>query len=234
MIGFYDYTVILTYLSILSGTAGIILCLNGIGHPYLGMFFLLFSGLCDTFDGKVARMKKDRTAEMKRFGIQIDSLADLIAFGALPACIGMAMFRSRMQLQVFSGPKIALLQNYPIIYQGVLTTIAILYVLAAMIRLAYFNVMEESDQNRNKNGEKTYTGLPVTSAALIFPAVMILHILIKADLTLMYFGVMIVVGILFLSKFKLKKPKNAAIAIMIVFGALEFILLLAKLIVCRK
>ena len=53
MIGFYDYTVILTYLSILSGTTGIILCLNGVGHPYLGMFFLLFSGLCDTFDGKV-------------------------------------------------------------------------------------------------------------------------------------------------------------------------------------
>ena len=232
MIGFYDYTVILTYLSILSGTAGIILCLNGIGHPYPGMFFLLFSGLCDTFDGKVARMKKDRTAEMKRFGIQIDSLADLIAFGVLPACIGMAMFRSRMQLQVFSGPKIALLQNYPIIYQSVLTTIAILYVLAAMIRLAYFNVMEESDQNRDKNGEKAYTGLPVTSAALIFPAVMILHILIKADL--MYFGVMIVVGILFLSKFKLKKPKNAAIAIMIAFGALEFILLLVKLIMCGK
>ena len=234
MIGFYDYTVILTYLSILSGTAGIILCLNGIGHPYLGMFFLLFSGLCDTFDGKVARMKKDRTAEMKRFGIQIDSLADLIAFGVLPACIGMAMFRSRMQLQVFSGPKIALLQNYPIIYQSVLTTIAILYVLAAMIRLAYFNVMEESDQNRDKNGEKAYTGLPVTSAALSLPADMILHILIKADLTLMYFGVMIVVGILFLSKFKLKKPKNAAIAIMIAFGALEFILLLVKLIMCGK
>lgn len=234
MIGFYDYTVILTYLSILSGTAGIILCLNGIGHPYLGMFFLLFSGLCDTFDGKVARMKKDRTAEMKRFGIQIDSLADLIAFGVLPACIGMAMFRSRIQLQVFSGPKIALLQNYPIIYQSVLTTIAILYVLAAMIRLAYFNVMEESDQNRDKNGEKAYTGLPVTSAALIFPAVMILHILIKADLTLMYLGVMIVVGILFLSKFKLKKPKNAAIAIMIAFGALEFLLLLVKLIMCGK
>ena len=40
MIGFYDYTVILTYLSILSGTTGIILCLNGVGHPYLGMFFL--------------------------------------------------------------------------------------------------------------------------------------------------------------------------------------------------
>lgn len=65
MIGFYDYTVILTYLSLLSGTTGIMLCLNGVGHPYLGMFFLLFSGLCDTFDGKVARSKKNRTEQMK-------------------------------------------------------------------------------------------------------------------------------------------------------------------------
>ena len=33
MIGFYDYTVILTYLSLMSGTIGIMLCLNGMGHP---------------------------------------------------------------------------------------------------------------------------------------------------------------------------------------------------------
>ena len=32
MIGFYDYTVILTYLSLMSGTIGIMLCLNGMGH----------------------------------------------------------------------------------------------------------------------------------------------------------------------------------------------------------
>lgn len=234
MIGFYDYTVILTYLSILSGTTGIILCLNGIGHPYLGMFFLLFSGLCDTFDGKVARMKQDRTEEMKLFGIQIDSLADLIAFGVLPACIGMAMFRSRMQMQVFSGPKIALLQDYPIIYQSVLTVVAILYVLAAMIRLAYFNVMEASGGNRNEDGEKTYTGLPVTSAALIFPAVLLLHVLVKADLTLTYFGIMILVGILFLARFRIKKPKNSTIAIMLAAGALEFILLAVKLVMFKK
>ena len=31
MIGFYDYTVILTYLSLMSGTIGIMLCLNGMG-----------------------------------------------------------------------------------------------------------------------------------------------------------------------------------------------------------
>ena len=59
MIGFYDYTVILTYLSILSGTTGIILCLNGIGHPYLGMFFLLFSGLYRTIPKTVKRTFPD-------------------------------------------------------------------------------------------------------------------------------------------------------------------------------
>ena len=32
MIGFYDYTVVLTYLSLMSGATGIMLCLNGIGH----------------------------------------------------------------------------------------------------------------------------------------------------------------------------------------------------------
>ena len=99
MIGFYDYTVWLTYLSMLSGTAGIMLCLNGIGHPYIGMFFLMFSGLCDAFDGKVARTKKNRTETMKKFGIQIDSLADLICFGVLPACIGIAMMRSSISYE---------------------------------------------------------------------------------------------------------------------------------------
>ena len=69
MIGFYDYTVILTYLSLLSGVMGIIVCLHGIGHPFIGVFFLMLSGLCDTFDGKVARTKKNRTDQMKKFGV---------------------------------------------------------------------------------------------------------------------------------------------------------------------
>ena len=145
MIGFYDYTVILTYLSLMSGTIGIMLCLNGMGHPYLGMFFLLFSGLCDTFDGKVARSKKDRTTQMKKFGIQIDSLSDLIAFGMLPACIGIAMLRYTMCIPDLSGVTRYLLTHYTLQTQIVLSLIAVLYVLAAMIRLAYFNVMEEED-----------------------------------------------------------------------------------------
>ena len=222
MIGFYDYTVILTYLSILSGTTGIILCLNGIGHPYLGMFFLLFSGLCDTFDGKVARTKKNRTEKMKKFGIQIDSLSDLIAFGVLPACIG-------LRTQMPFGFTRFIFEKNPMLVQIILTIIAVLYVLAAMIRLAYFNVMEEEGENKDEKGEKIYMGLPVTSAALIFPAVLLVHILVRADLTLLYFGVMIVTGLLFICKFHIKKPKGKGIAVLVLLGILEFIILILVL-----
>ncbi|MFQ9359341.1 MAG: CDP-alcohol phosphatidyltransferase family protein [Anaerobutyricum hallii] len=230
MIGFYDYTVILTYLSLMSGTIGIMLCLNGMGHPYLGMFFLLFSGLCDTFDGKVARSKKDRTTQMKKFGIQIDSLSDLIAFGMLPACIGIAMLRYTMYIPDLSGVTRYLLTHYTLQTQIVLNLIAVLYVLAAMIRLAYFNVMEEEDQNRDETGAKIYTGLPVTSAALIFPAVL----LIRADLTFLYFGVMLITGGLFISKIQIKKPQNKGIATMIFFGAVECVVLIFALKFLKK
>lgn len=39
MIGVYDYTVILTYLSLLSAGFGIVISLSEGGHPYLGVFF---------------------------------------------------------------------------------------------------------------------------------------------------------------------------------------------------
>ena len=234
MIGFYDYTVILTYLSLMSGTIGIMLCLNGMGHPYLGMFFLLFSGLCDTCDGKVARSKKDRTTQMKKFGIQIDSLSDLIAFGMLPACIGIAMLRYTMCIPDLSGVTRYLLTHYTLQTQIVLSLIAVLYVLAAMIRLAYFNVMEEEDRNRDETGAKIYTGLPVTSAALIFPAVLLIHMLIRADLTFLYFGVMLITGGLFISKIQIKKPQNKGIATMIFFGAVECVVLIFALKFLKK
>ena len=111
MIGFYDYTVILTYLSLLSAVTGIGLAVAR--HPLLAILCLMFSGLCDMFDGRVARTKKNRTAEQKGFGIQIDSLCDIVAFGILPAVITIVVCGS--------------------VWYAVL--IAALYVLAGLIRM---------------------------------------------------------------------------------------------------
>lgn len=79
MLGVYDYTVVLTYISLMISIGGMMFAVNG--HLHLGVMCLAISGLCDMFDGKIARTKKNRTEDEKRFGIQIDSLSDIVCFG---------------------------------------------------------------------------------------------------------------------------------------------------------
>ena len=221
MIGFYDYTVILTYLSLISSGIGIMISLSGNGHPYFGVFFLLFCGLCDAFDGKVARTKKNRSDMEKNFGIQIDSLSDMIAFGVLPACIGAAMIRTSPFL--INTLKINCGIWYCMLIRFLLFAVLILYILAALIRLAYFNVTEEERQKNESCARTEYTGLPVTSASLIFPSVLLLQYIIPADITLLYILAVVLTGIAFISKFHIKKPELRGILIMVAIGTAEFI-----------
>ncbi len=90
MIGYYNYTVILTYTSLVSSLVGIFFA-AGVGggepQPDYAVICLMISGLCDMFDGKIARTRS-RTESEKNFGIQIDFLCDLVCFGVLPAAIG--------------------------------------------------------------------------------------------------------------------------------------------------
>ena len=71
-VGIYNYTVIITYLSLISAGLGMYFSANGSFKAAL--FCLLLSGLCDMIDGPVARTRK-RTETEKKFGIQIDSLS---------------------------------------------------------------------------------------------------------------------------------------------------------------
>ena len=223
MIGLFDYTVWLTYLSLAFATIGIVVSLQQSGHPYIGVFFLLLCGLCDAFDGRVARTKKNRTDFEKKYGVQIDSLSDLVAFGVLPACIGNAMIRVSPTISeiptIHKGDRLA----FPI--EIFLYIIVLVYVLAALIRLAYFNVTEEERQKAESGNRKYYTGLPVTSAALIFPSVLLFQYIIPKDITLVYFGVMLLMVFLFLSKIQIRKPGLRGILVMVGIGFVEFILL---------
>ena len=220
MIGVYDYTVILTYLSLLSAGAGIFVSLSGGGHPYLGTFFLMFCGLCDAFDGKVARTKKNRTSLEVNFGIQIDSLCDVVAFGVLPASIGAAMLRVSpfLREKVFSSGKTWLTG----ILRAVLYGILLFYVLAALVRLAYFNVTEEERQKTEGGVRRYYLGVPVTTSALIFPTVLLLQYLVSADLTLAFFAVTLLLALAFVSRLRIPKPGLRGILIMVGIGIAEF------------
>ena len=197
MIGIFDYTVILTYLSLGLSIMGIVVSLQQSGHPYIGIFFLLACGLCDAFDGKIARTKKNRTDAEKKFGIQIDSLSDLVAFGVLPACIGNAMIRvcpTISEIPDFNPAE----HVHPV--EVLLYVILVFYTLTTLIRLAWYNVTEEERQSIESGARKYFTGLPVTSAALVFPTVLLLQYVIPKDITLVYFGVMLIMAFLYISK----------------------------------
>ena len=182
LIGFYDYTVILTYMSLISGVLGMKFASDG--RLGAAICCLAFSGLCDMFDGVVARTKKNRTADEKNFGIQLDSLCDVVCFGVVPAVY-----------LYFSGVNSAF---------GI--AILVFYVLCAVIRLAFFNVLETKRQMSEDGCAKGYRGLPVTSISIIFPALYILHWFLSAQVFLILLYVMLfVVAFLFIFDFRVKK-----------------------------
>ena len=62
---------------------------------------------------------------MKKFGIQIDSLSDLIAFGVLPACIGIAMIRRGLEGTTLPNFRFVSVGRETIVYQVISIMIAI-------------------------------------------------------------------------------------------------------------
>lgn len=196
MLGYYDYTVVLTYVSLVISIVGIT---NAIQENFrIAILCLAVSGLCDMFDGKIARTKKNRTEEEKRFGIQIDSLCDVICFGVFPIvicyCIGL---------------------NTPI---GV--AVISMYGVASVIRLGYFNVSEEKRQNETSEVREYYQGLPITSMAIILPFWWLIRGYLGQHYIFILHILVVIVGTLFISDIRVKKPQNPAVIIMVAAIAL--------------
>ena len=183
MIGVYDYTVIATYAALIISIQGIFASISG--RPEVGMLCLMMCGMIDTFDGRIARSKKDRTDEGKLFGIQIDSLNDLVCFGVLPAVIGyslgMTSLLSRLVLSLFA--------------------------LAALIRLAYFNVLEEKRQQETTADRVSYLGLPVTSVSVIMPFFYLLAEYLSINVKIVLSVVLLAMGIAFVAPLRVRKLK---------------------------
>ncbi|MBE6978073.1 MAG: CDP-diacylglycerol--serine O-phosphatidyltransferase [Ruminococcaceae bacterium] len=183
LIGFYDYTVILTYISLMSGLVGMKAAMDG--RFDLAIACLALSGFLDMFDGAVARTKKNRSQDEKNFGIQLDSLCDMVCFGAFPAvflyCSGV---HSVFGLAVLG-----------------------LYVLCALIRLAFFNVLEIRRQQTEGGCAKGYRGLPVTSISIILPFFYLVGLSLPPNaLGVIYHVVPLITAVLFVADFSIPKP----------------------------
>ena len=154
----------------------------------------IVASLTDLFDGKIARTKKNRSDDAKAFGIQIDSLCDVVCFGAFPALICYLL-----GVRGFLG-----------------MTVIALYCVSSVIRLAFFNVMEMNNALITEEGEKFYRGLPITSMAVALPLVFMIQFFVpdRVFVVCLYL-LLLVVGLLFIVDFRFRKPSNLTLAFLV-------------------
>ena len=197
LIGCYNKSVILTYVGIAVALFGIF----NVENLKCAIICLMIAGVCDLFDGKVARMCK-RTEQEKEFGVQIDSLADVIASLVFPVVILFQIVNTTNANKIFAF------------------IIAVLYILAGVTRLGWFNITTDG---------KTvyYQGLPVTSIAIILP---LIYILFKSS---NYFGYIAIltfmwVALFFVLDIKIKKLSGKWYAILaglaVVFSVIIYLI----------
>ncbi|MEI8243519.1 MAG: CDP-diacylglycerol--serine O-phosphatidyltransferase, partial [bacterium] len=98
---------------------------------------ILFANIADALDGWVARL----TNSTSKFGVQLDSLSDLLTFGAAPAVLAFSYCLYDLGRGGWAVP--------------------LFFVLCAAMRLARFNVQSDSAECRH------FTGMPTPSAATI-------------------------------------------------------------------
>lgn len=179
----------ITYLGIFSSVLGIFLAING--YIALAMISMMISGICDLFDGVFAR-RFERSEAEKQFGIEIDSLADVFSFGALP---------------------IVILASYGL--TGYLHALLyIFYALALVTRLAFFNTTVQGLEGPISH----YTGLPVTYSAVFIPSVWIMSYFIsKSIFDILISVVLFILGLMFILKIKIRKPRGLAYLFFLIY-----------------
>lgn len=131
--GVYLLPNLVTTGGLFAGFYGIVATMNG--NYQLAAWFILISVVFDALDGKVARM----TGTTSRFGVEYDSLVDLVSFGVAP---GLLMYSWALK----SYGKFGWLA-------------AFLYVVCGALRLARFNIQVNTVESRR------FVGLPIPAAA---------------------------------------------------------------------
>jgi len=162
--GVYILPNLFTTGSLFAGFYGIVSTLNG---SYLtAAWFILVASVFDGLDGKIARL----TGTTSKFGVEYDSLADLVAFGVAP---GLLMYSWALK---------------PFGKLGWLA--AFLYVVCGALRLARFNVQVTTVES------KRFVGLPIPAAASMVAACVLLFYHLGGSGTIRKVSVLVLIYVL--------------------------------------
>lgn len=140
-----------TVTSILCGFYAMTLCAGEAGHTqlYRAALAILFAMFFDGVDGRVARL----TRTQSDFGMQLDSLADCVSFGAAP---GLLVYKWALE---------------PLGFLGLFISFA--FAACGALRLARFNVL--AMRSSHGGGGSFFVGLPIPLAAGVLVSMIIAH-----------------------------------------------------------
>jgi CDP-diacylglycerol--serine O-phosphatidyltransferase len=116
---------------------------------YRAAILIVFAMFFDMLDGRVARMTKTQSA----FGLQIDSLADVVSFGVAPSLL---VYRWTLHRFDTAG-----------------LVIAFLFTACGAVRLARFNVLSMGEEGKPQKPGKYIVGLPIPGAAGILVSIVV-------------------------------------------------------------
>lgn len=180
-VGFWNVSVILTYIELCIAVGSI--CAAADGKVWPAVIGLALCGLCDMFDGKIARAHE---AHEGRRGIRHPdrfAVRSRVVRRA-PSAIGHAMGIT-----------------------GVAMAVLMFYTLCAVIRLGYFNVTEQKRQETTSENRTSFEGLPVTWSAVIVPLVSLVRLANESIMPWVMGGVLFIVGFCFIARIRVKKPQ---------------------------
>ena len=124
-------------------------------HRFLvACYLLLLAMVFDALDGRLARWARHTTD----FGGQLDSMADMLSFGAAPAMIALALFKHEVP-------------DAPLFIGRLVWATGAIYVSCAAIRLARFNVSNE----HGEQAHMSFLGLPSPGAAAAVIGAVLIH-----------------------------------------------------------
>ena len=177
---------------------------------YRAAILLMFAMLFDLLDGRIARMTRTQSA----FGLQLDSLADIVSFGVAPS------------LLVYKW----VLYRYPV--AGLF--VGFMFTACGAIRLARFNVLSSGSAGSPVKPGKYTVGLPIPPASGILISLLLANHAVGGALsheryTLAIFGVTIGLSLLMVSSFRFRSFKDlsfnvgTALLVMFAIGSSAFV-----------
>ena len=156
----FDRRNLLTYVSLLCGVAAVAVASGR--HAHMAGFAVAVAVIADTFDGRFAR-RFGTDPRRRALGVELDSLADAIAFGIAPPLCSALFLNVGMD-----------------VVGSALWGAAFIYAACAVTRLASYNVNAVGDEPgspepQGGGGSRGFVGIPVPLAALIWSSVLLLQ-----------------------------------------------------------